>query len=95
MLDLFQTVYTAGRRSDAAGAARRARPPRLASDGWILLLMVFASEKEGTGIRDGWTGGKWQEAAGSTCAREKGGGRAGEYSFDMREQAEAKARLQL
>ena len=57
--------------------------------------MVFASEKEGTGIRDGWTGGKWQEAAGSTCAREKGGGRAGEYSFDMREQAEAKARLQL
>jgi len=48
MLDLFHTVYTAGRRSAGAGAARRARPPRLASDGWILLLRVFASEEEGT-----------------------------------------------
>jgi len=32
---------------------------------------------------DGWE----MAGGGSTCAREKGGGRAGEYSFDAREQS--------
>ena len=69
-------------------------PPRPASDGWILLPMVLTSEKEGRGM-DGRVGNGRRRQAVRVPGR-KEAAEEGEYSFDMREQAEAKAgRLQL